>query len=766
MTKFGQSQSLKRLEDSRFLTGAGRYIDDIAPEGALHAVFLRSPVAHAEIAALDLGAARAMPGVHAVLAAADLEAAGLQLGMAFAVIDGGTAPERPILARGRVRFLGEPMAVVVAETPAQARDAAEAITFDLRELPVWTELAPGGEAIHPEAPANVGFDWALGDHATVEAAFAGAAHVVGQRVVHNRIIVNSMEPRACFAQWTPEGRLDFAVNGQGVWDQRDELAETFGLDPAMVRVTTPDVGGGFGMKSCNYPEFPVVAAAARLTGRPVRWTAERGESMLSDNAGRDLITEAALAFDADLRILGYRVEVLSNLGAYDSGYAQFIQSDLFAKVLTGAYAIPCAWLHAVGIHTNTTQTDAYRGAGRPEAITTLERLIDHAARELGVDPWELRARNFVAEFPYRSASGELYDVGDFPRVAARARAEADVAGFPARRAAAAARGRLLGLGSCFYIESILGSPAEDARIEFCADGTVNLYVGTQSNGQGHETVYAAFLSERSGIPVELIRIVQGDSDRIPRGGGTGGSRSVTVQSNATLATVDRMVAAFRPFVAAELDLPEATLGFEDGAFRAPGSNRVLTLLEAAARARAAGRADLLDHRGRAKLPGRSYPNGAHLCEIEVDPETGAARVLRYTVTDDFGNLIHPMLVEGQVHGGIAQGLGQALLEGAVYDAEGQLLTGSLMDYALPRAADMPFVRFTTEPVPSTANVLGMKGCGEAGTVGAIAAVSNALRDALAPLGVQEVEMPFTPGRVWSWIAAAQARGPASGAAVS
>ncbi|MEI4488189.1 xanthine dehydrogenase family protein molybdopterin-binding subunit [Frigidibacter sp. MR17.14] len=750
--KFGKSQSLKRLEDVRFLTGAGRYLDDIAPATALHAAFLRAPAAHAEIRSLHLDDARAMPGVVLVLGAADLAANGVATDQPYDTFEGAPQPPRPLLARDRVRFVGEAMALVVAETAAAARDAVEAIGFDLAELPVHIQLAPGGAPIHPEAPDNLAFTWDTGDAVATEAAFARAAHVVRQRVVHNRVIVNSVEPRAATAEWI-DGRLHFHVNGQGVWDQKAEFAAAFGIDPAQVRVTTPDVGGGFGMKSTGYPEFTPLALAAKLTGRPVRWISERTEAMLTDNGGRDLVTEAALAFDADLKIIGYRVDLDCAMGAYNAPFGAYIQSELFAKVLTGAYDIPAAHLRVRGIYTNTTQTDAYRGAGRPEAITTLERVVDRAARVLGIDPWELRAKSYVTSFPYRTATGELYDVGDFPRVAARARAEADEAGFEARRAASEAEGLLRGLGTCFYIESILGSPTEAAEVEFRDDGTVNLYVGTQSNGQGHETVYAAFLSERTGIPVEAIRVVQGDSDRIASGGGTGGSRSVTTQTNATLATVDTMVAAFRPFVAAELGVE--TVDWADLGFRAPGSNLVLTLAEAADRARRAGREDLLKHRAEATLPGRSYPNGAHLCEVEIDPETGLIRLDRYSVTDDFGNLIHPMLVEGQVHGGIAQGMGQAMMEGAVWDETGQLLSATFMDYAMPRAADMPFVKFTTEPVPSTANLLGMKGCGEAGTVASIAAVSNAVLDALAPLGIEEVEMPFRPAKIWTQIEAAR-----------
>ena len=755
MAKFGTGQTLNRLEDTRFLTGQGRYVDDIAPDGALRAFVLRSNVAHGEITHFDIADASAAPGVHLVLTAAGLEAAGVQIGLKGNLVENrngsrGAAPLRPILAKGRVRFVGECVALVVADTLEQAMDAAEKIVFNTDDLPVSLSLAPGGATIHPEAPGNLAFDFAMGDEGTTDAAIAAAAHVVRLPVLGNRVIANPLEPRGAFAEWVA-GRLHLTVNGQGVWDLKKDMARAFGVDADRIRIQNPDVGGGFGMKGMHYPEQFAVAAAAKILDRPVRWMAERTESMLSDNAGRDLETEAILAFDENLRITAYRVNILSNLGAYNSQFGQPIQSELFAKVLTGAYDIKTAFLSCRGVYTNTTQVDAYRGAGRPEAITTLERAMDHAARVLRVDGWDLRRRNFipVAAFPYRTVTGELYDVGDFNRVMDRVRVEADVSGFAARRATSVAAGKLRGLGLCYYIESILGNADEAAAVEFNDDGTVSLLVGTQSNGQGHETVYAAFLAERTGIPLAAVRVVMGDSDRIPTGGGTGGSRSVTTQSHATIATIKVMVEAFSPFVAAELGID--AMAFDDGVFGAPGSNRKLTLIEAAELARAKGRHDLLKHRAEYVLPGRSYPNGAHVAEVEIDPETGETTLQRYTVTDDFGVLIHPRLVEGQIHGGVAQGLGQAITERVVYDEYGQLLTASFMDYALPRASDLPMIRFTTEPVPSTANPLGMKGCGEAGTVGALAAISNAVQDALWDLGIRHVDMPFTPHRVWNWL---------------
>ncbi len=754
--KFGQAQPARRREDIRFLTGQGRYVDDITPENALHAWFVRSDRAHGVITEIDVSVARATPGVHLVLTGDDLRAAGLDTGMRFTRVanrDGtrGAAPARPVLAEGRVRFVGEAVALIVADTLEAARDAADLIDLSIDELPVSLSLQPGGEAIHPEALGNLAFDYGIGDQAATEAALAASAHVVRLEVLHNRVIVNPMEPRAAWAEWDG-AKLHLCVNGQGVWTQKQELARMLRLAPDAVRVTNPDVGGGFGMKAMTYPEYVVIAQAARMLGRPVRWIAERGEGMLTDNAGRDLVAQAEMGFDADLRITGYRVRVLSNLGAYNSQFAQAIQSDLFSKVLTGVYDIPCAWLNALGVFTNTAPVDAYRGAGRPEAILTTERVMDESARVLGADPFDLRRRNFITAFPYRTVTGQVIDVGDFGRVLSRAEVEGDVAGFAARRKASESRGMLRGLGLATYIESILGDPSETARLTLDPDGGATLYVGTQSNGQGHETVYARMTAGMTGLPEDKIRIVQGDSDLITKGGGTGGSRSVTVQGTATRATVIQVVAKMSEFLEAELGL--TGIRFDELTFGAAGSNLRLTLAEAAALAREKGRDDLCDHSATITLEGRSFPNGAHLAEVEIDPETGALRMDRYTVVDDFGTLIAPELAVGQVHGGVAQGYGQAVMELAVHDEAGQLLTASFMDYAMPRADDLPFMDFTSEPVPSILNPFGMKGCGEAGTVGALGAISNAVRDALAGRGVARVDMPFTPQRIWHWLQAA------------
>jgi carbon-monoxide dehydrogenase large subunit len=754
-SKFGTAQPVRRREDTRFLTGDGLYLDDSVPSGALFSFVFRSSVAHAEITELDVSEAEAAEGVHLVLTADSFKAAGGVNKIGAAIIsnrDGsqGAAPVRPILATGRVRFVGEPIAMVVADSLEQAKDAAELIGFEYDDLAVHMDVTEGGPAIHPEAPTNLAYDWGIGDAEKTEAAFKAAAFTTKIEIGDNRIIANSMEPRGCWAA-IEDDRLHVAFSGQGVWGLKGSLASTLGIDKEAVHVTTPDVGGGFGMKAFDYPEYFMVAQAARTLKRPVRWQADRTESMLSDNAGRDLVSVAELAFDANHKITGYRVNAVSNMGAYNSTFAQFIQSDLASKVLMGGYDVQAAYFSNQGIYTNTTQVDAYRGAGRPEAIYVLERAIDYAARELGVDALELRRKNFIAadQFPYTSVTGELYDVGDFHKVLKRAQDEADVSGFAARKAASAKAGKLRGLGVCYYIESILGSPDETAHVEFADTGRVNLYVGTQSNGQGHETVYAQMLHEYTGIDIDLIDIIQGDSDLIANGGGTGGSRSVTTQGTANKAVAEKAIDTFAPFVAEQLGVPE--VAFEDGSYRADGSNTVMTLIEAAEAARNEGRDDLLNVTASTTLPGRSYPNGCHVAEVEIDADTGVTQVVKYTVVDDFGVLMNPMMAEGQVHGGVVQGIGQAISEHVIYDEDGQLLTATFMDYGMPRAADMPMIAFYSEPVPSTANVLGMKGCGEAGTVGALAAVANAALDAMWERGVRHADMPFTPQRVWQML---------------
>ncbi len=762
MPKFGLSQSVARVEDARFLCGTGRYVEDVRREGETRALFLRAPVAHADIVAIDLSAARAAPGVLGVFAAADLEAE-IDNDLGAARLRGRdrnpcARPRRPLLASGRVRHVGEAVAMVVAETQEAARDALELIEIDYAERPCVTDTAaaldPGAPCLHADAPNNLCYDWSMGDEAATDAAFAAAARTVSLDLVNNRVIANPMETRGVIAEWDG-ARLSVLANGQGPWDLRDTLARTLRLEPGQVRVSTPDVGGGFGMKAITYPEQILLGFAARRLGRPVKWIAERGEGMASDAAGRDHVTRAEAAFNADNRLIALRVNSVAAMGAYLSGFGAFIPSVLVSKVLPGVYDVQTYFFGVKGVFTNTVPTDAYRGAGRPEAIYVIERLMDYAARDLGVDPVDLRRRNFIRSFPYVSATGETYDVGDFDRVLDRALLEADVAGFPARKAESARAGRLRGLGIAYYIESILGDQNETTRIAFADDGGIDLFVGTQSNGQGHETVFAQFLHDRLGVPFDKVRLVQGDTDLIAQGGGTGGSRSVTMQGSSIWGAADAWIAKATPFAADELEAAIADVEFTDGAFRIAGTDREIGVMALVARARATGRSDLLVEERETVVPGRSFPNGAHIAEVEIARETGETRVVRYTVVDDFGVLVNPMLAQGQVHGGVAQGLGQAITEHVAHDADGQLVSASFMDYGMPRACDMPMIAFAHEGTPSTANAIGMKGCGEAGTVGALAAVVNGALDAVWDEGVRHVDMPLTPQRMWSWLQAAR-----------
>jgi carbon-monoxide dehydrogenase large subunit len=757
MAKFGVAQPIRRVEDLRFLRGAGSYVDDITWPGEARAVFVRSTMAHAGIA-VDASAAREAPGVLGVFTGADIEAA-MDNSLDFMRLpnrDGteSAAPRRTLLAVDRVVFVGEPVAMVVAETLAEARDAAELIEIDYSERPAVTDtaaaLAPDAPQIHDEAPGNLCYDWAMGDEDATEAAFAAAAHTVSLDLINNRVVANSMETRGVIAEWKDD-RLHISANGQGPWGLKDEAARKLGLKPEQVHVSTPDVGGGFGMKAMTYPEQLLCGHAAMKIGRPVKWISDRSEAIVSDLMGRDHVTCAEAAFDADLKLTAVRFNTVAAMGAQLSALAVIIPSVLVSKVLTGVYDVQTYFFGVKGVFTNTTPTDAYRGAGRPEAIYAIERLMDYAARTLEVDPLELRRKNFIREFPYTSATGELYDVGDFDRVLDAALEKADVAGFEARKAAAAAEGKLLGLGVCYYIESILGDQNETTKIEFAEDGGVDLYVGTQSNGQGHETVFAQFLNDRLGVPFDKIRLIQGDTDRIAHGGGTGGSRSVTMQGSSIWGAADEWIERVKPFAGEELEAAAADIEFADGAFSVAGTDKSIDVMELTRRARDKGRPELLVEEKETVVPGRSFPNGCHIAEVEVDPDTGVTKVVRYAVVDDFGVLMNPLLAEGQVHGGVAQGIGQAITEHVVWDEDGQLVTGSFMDYAMPRADDIPMIPFHHEGTPSTANVIGMKGCGEAGTVGACAAVVNGALDAVWSRGVRHVDMPLTPMRMWGWL---------------
>ncbi len=770
MAQFGIGQAVRRVEDRRFLTGHGQYIADINLPRQLHAYFLRSPHAHALIRRIDATAARAQPGVELVGLGADLVADGIGTLPCKAPVpnrDGSRMKEPPrhALAVERVRHVGDGVAIVLAETLEQARAAAELIEVDYEPLPAVTDaveaLAPGAPQIWPEIPGNLGLDWELGDRAAAEAAIARAAHVARLTLVNNRIVVNSMEPRGVVAAYDP-GHERFTVwsSTQGSHALRDWLAASILKLPAeRVRVITPDVGGGFGMKYFLYPEHVAAVWAARRTGRPVKWVGERSDAFITDTHGRDNVSEAELALDAEGRFLALKVETVANFGAYLSSFAPYIPTVAGNGMLAGLYRFEAVYSHVRCAYTNTVPVDAYRGAGRPEAAYLVERMVDAAARELKLAPDEIRRRNFIppAAMPYTTATGTVYDSGEFAALMDEALERADWAGIGARKAEARARGKRRGIGIATYVEACGGGGEDMAELRVESTGDVTVLVGTQNNGQGHATAYAQLVSDRLGVPIERIRLHQGDTDRIPYGFGTGGSRSIPVGGHAVLAAADKVIAKAKRLAAQMLEAAEADLEFADGRFSVVGTDRSLSFAEVAAKAHRAGRPDGARDFGLAEMAAylpnaMTYPNGCHVAEIELDPETGWVDVMRYTIVDDFGIALNPLLLAGQIHGGTAQGIGQALFERTVYDPEtGQLLSGSLTDYRLPRALDLPEIDVAFHNVPCRTNPLGIKGAGEAGAIGAPPAVINAVVDALSEWGVAHIDMPATPERVWQAI---------------
>ena len=772
MTKFGTAQPIRRVEDQRFITGQGRYMDDINRPGQTYAYLLRSPHAHALIRGIDTAAAKAAPGVLGVYTGADLTADGI--GPLPCVIplqsrDGRDRanPPHPALATDRVRHVGDPVVLLVAETLAAARDAAELVEIDYEPLAAVSDmraaLQPGAPQLWEDAPGNLVFDWMLGDRAKVDAAFAKAKHVTTLEVNNNRIVVASMEPRVAIGEYDQASqRFTLYANTQGAHSVKGLLAGmVLNIPPDKLRVVTPDVGGGFGMKLFLYAEHVLTTYAARKLGRPVKWTSERSEAFLSDTQGRDNLTKGEIAFDGDGKILAIRVTTLANMGAYLSTFAPFIPTIAGTRVLSSQYATPLISAEVKGVFTNTVPVDAYRGAGRPEANYLVERLMDTAARELGLSGSELRKRNFIppSAFPYATPTGLNYDSGAFLENMERAMQAADWANAPARVKAARSRGKRRGIGMACYLEATAGPSEERAEIRFEADGTVSVLVGTQSTGQGHETAYMQLVSERLGVPFDRIRVFQGDSDLIKSGGGTGGARSLYSEGGAILGASDIIVSKGKQVASNLLEAAAADIEFEAGVFRIVGTDRKVGIMEVAQAARNPAKrpADLgdgLEAEANIGVAG-TFPNGCHIAEVEVDESTGQVALVAYTVVDDMGRVINPMILEGQAHGGIAQGVGQALLEHAVYDETGQLLSGSFMDYCMPRADDLPPIRFELNEVPCTTNPLGVKGAGEAGTVGAAPAVINALVDAVKDLGIRHIDMPATPERVWRAIAAAE-----------
>lgn len=764
--RFGVGQPVPRNEDPLLLTGRGRYTDDVVLPGMVWAVMVRSPHAHGILRAIDVSAALAVPGVLAVITGADLERAGygrLRCTMPFTNADGTPmrGPERGALATDRVRFVGDPIACVVAQTRAAARDAAEAVIADIEPLPAVTEASlatrPGAPALYETHPNNVVLDFHYGDATRVAEAFARAAHTVRLALRNNRVVVAAMEPRAAIAEYDPAlERFTLHVGCQGVFGLRNQIADDLlRLPRDRVRVLTGHVGGSFGMKASAYPEYVPLLHAAKLLGRPVKWTDERSGSFVSDQHGRDHEIVGELALDADGRFLAVRLTAHANMGAYLATVAPLIATANFVKNVQSNYATPLIEVATTCVMTNTTPVSAYRGAGRPEGNYVMERLIEEAARQTGIDAVELRRRNHIAPdaFPYHAASGTTYDSGDFSRLLERALEAADWNGFPARRADASRRGRLRGRGIGNYLECTAPPAREMAGLRFGGDGSVTIITGTLDYGQGHWTAFAQLLADRLGVPFSRIRLLQGDSDLLIAGGGTGGSKSLMASGSAIIEAAGLVVEKGRRAAAALLEVAEADIEFAAGRFIVAGTDRSVSLLDLAEALREGriggeGVPQTLDVDHVFDAAPSAFPNGCHVAEVEIDPETGLVEVVSYVAVNDFGTIVNPLLVEGQVHGGVAQGIGQALFERVVYDDSGQLLTGSFMDYALPRAADLPPIGFVSHPVPARTNLLGAKGCGEAGCAGSLPAVMNAVLDALRPLGVSRLDMPATPERVW------------------
>ena len=779
MTKFGMAQPVRRVEDPRLLIGDGKYTDDIHLAGETHGVVLRSPHAAARILSIDTAAAQAVPGVLGVFTGAELEAdgiGGLPCDIPLKNRDGSKRARvpHPVLAIEQVRHVGDPVAFIVAETHQAARDALELVMVDYDTLPSVTDLGAALDAGQPlvwdSVPNNQCFDWEVGDKAQTDALFAQAAHVTRLTVVNNRVVVASMEARAAVAAYDAgTERWTLHTNTQGGWSVKSMLAAAiFKLPEDRFRVVTPDVGGGFGMKLFLYAEHALTCYAARKLGRPVRWASERSEAFLSDTHGRDNIAQGEIALDADGMFLAMRVRNVANMGAYLSNYAPMIPTMAGTKVLASVYGFKAIYANVVGVFTNTVPVDAYRGAGRPESNYIVERLIDAAAADAGIDRVDLRRRNMVppSAMPYLTPMAQTYDSGDFVRVLDAALEKVDWAGFEKRRAASEARGMRRGIGMAYYLEATGGADSERAEIRFADDGFVDVYVGTQSTGQGHETAYVQLTVDQLGVDGEKVRVRQGDTDSIPTGGGTGGARSLYSEGQAILVTAASVIEKGKQAASEALEASVADIEFirgEGGAgrFSVVGTDRGLGILELAAHQRsrvAAGQAaTALDAAEVAKISKHTYPNGCHMAEVEIDPDTGIISVLRYIVCDDVGKAVNPMIVRGQVHGGVAQGFGQAVLEHTSYDPEsGQLLSGSFMDYALPRAADLPDIEVDLIEVPCVSNPLGVKGAGEAGAVGSPPAMINAVVDALRGAGVKSIDMPATPEKVWKALHLAQA----------
>jgi carbon-monoxide dehydrogenase large subunit len=743
---------------------------------------VRSRHAHGIIRGISTETARQMPGVLAVYTGADLAAAGygtLKCIPPFKNRDGSDMkkPPRPILPTDKVRYVGDPVACVIAETLLQAKDAAEAVELDVEPLPAVTDpedaAAEGAPTIYDDVPSNVALDYHYGDSAAVAAAFAKAAHVTRLKLVNNRVVVNAMEPRAALASFS-DGRFTLHAPSQGVMGMKASAAQLLGVEPKQVRIVTGQVGGSFGMKAPVFSEYVCALHAARALGRPVKWTDERSGSFVSDSHGRDHRVTAELALDADGHFLAVRLTIFGNMGAFLAAVAPIPPTQNAVKNVQSVYRTPLIEVSSKCVFTNTSQVSAYRGAGRPEGNYYMERLIDAAAAELGIDRLELRRRNHIRakELPAKMASGMTYDSGDFTVLMKKAIEAADTKGFRQRQRESKKRGKLRGLGVGSYLEVTAPPGKELGGIVFEADGSVTLLSGTLDFGMGHATPFAQVLSERLGIPFERIRLVQDDSDRLPFGGGSGGSKSLMHAGQAIVEAAAKVVEQGKQVASHVLEASASDIEFEAGRFVVAGTDSAIGIMELAEKLRSGinlpdGAPTSLDVRHVTEMSASTFPNGCHVAEVEVDADTGTIEVVKYSCVNDFGNIVNPMIVEGQLHGGAVQGIGQALMEHTVYDADGQLLTGSFMDYAMPRATDAPpDIQVANHIVPATTNVLGVKGCGEAGCAGALVSVMNAVLDALSPYGIRHIDMPATPHRVWQAIQAAQANASGSGAAAA
>jgi aerobic carbon-monoxide dehydrogenase large subunit len=756
--KFGMGASPLRIEDGSLIQGKGRYTTDVTPAGALTAYVLRSNVAHARIRIGDLSAAREAPGVHLVWTAPDVASLDFMPLLAHGptTISFDTPPY-PVLCTDTVRHVGDAIAFIVADDLNGAKSAAELIEVDYDTLPAIVET---GRALDKEVPlvwpdkgTNLAFEYTGGDKTSTDAAFAKAAKIAKLSIVNNRVVCNYMEPRAIVVEKTGD-RFTVTVGSQGVHGLRDSLCKVLKADPKGFRVLTPDVGGGFGTKGFNYREYPLVVKAVEALGKPVKWVSDRSEHFLADAHGRDHVTVGELALDANGRVLALRVNIVANMGSYFNQFGAMI--PWFALVMmTGVYDIQTVHAVCKGVFTHTVPTDAYRGAGRPEAAFLLERLMDEAARVIGIPPSEIRRRNFIKpeQMPYKTVMGSVYDTGEFAAHMDTALARAELGTFEARVKASAAKGRIRGLGFSTYVEICAFGNSEPAKVVLETDGTVSVHIGTQSSGQGHQTAYAQFAVGPLSLDYDKIRVVQGDTDALEKGGGTGGSRSVPLGAPSVDQASKHLAEQIKALAAEELEAGIGDIELIDGVARVVGTDRSLSYADIAKRAKDKTKLIAI---GEVRSEEQTYPNGTHVCEVEIDPDTGSTEILRYTMVDDFGATVNPLLLEGQVHGGVAQSIGQALLEHTYYDGDGQLVTATFNDYAMPRADDFPFFDFNTRNVPCKWNVMGIKGAGEAGTIGATPAVMNAVVDALnRAYGIRNIDMPATPLRIWEAIRAAK-----------